>query len=971
MTRKISQRRGIGYLVTAVLAPVAGAWLYGRQVDFDGDILAVELQGSGQVWPPAAGLGAALGWDLVLILGYGTSLVLLTSLARRLFWTSAARKAALAGAACAVAAIMADLVENAFLLAALQSDTGDWRLTAAAGAAAVKFSALAVAVPVALVALCTTAFRMTAHRDGATAPAVPTYPPPAGQTPPPAQREPHEATSSRRGRRRAATTLAAEVPHERWRAGYRVPGVAEDLDLDQGRAGEDRIGFCVSGGGIRSASVAMGALQGLRPTLLRARYLASVSGGGYTAGALQLALQPDPQSQEPGVAVPADVLMAGTPEEDHVRRHSSYIADGVGQWLVALGVVLRGLLASLLLVTAAVVALGVVLGLFYETVPIAQDVAELAPKDDGIATPFPSPGPAMQAAIVGVALAAGAAYVASLVVLSRSGSWWARGRQVARGLMGLLAVLAVLGVVVPVVVWASGAVLTLGDGDVAPTLAAGGGGTLLLSYVAALAAMAWRRRKAVGKALGRFKKSGTNGSQAVPTGVMQRLVVSGVLALLAGVLLLVLGSVVSTTAAMPRPDGWYWPASWEQPMWLLAGAVAVLTLLGGRVDQTRLGLHPFYRRRLASAFAVRRTPTGTAQPYDYQAEATPLASYAARRQSGQREEPTGVPAFPEVVFCCAANLSGQGKTPPGRRAVSFTMTSQWLGGPDVGYVATRDMHDAVSPDLQLDMTVQAAVAVSGAAFASAMGRHARSFQSLLALTNARLGTWLPNPAFVRARQDDQEWTTPGLPSLRRVTYLLREVFGLYPDDERLLYVTDGGHYENLALVELLRRRCTEIYCIDASGDGPPLAGTLGEAMSLAYEELGVRITLPDIRDLVAGGADPLTPDEPLTDLNGRLAKRAVVRGTVEYPAESGLPAEDRLGTIYFAKAVLTPQLPYEVLAYAARHPVFPHDSTGDQWFDTGQFNNYLELGRQLAERVKNYDTDLAAAAAQASQTAPA
>jgi hypothetical protein len=111
----------------------------------------------------------------------------------------------------------------------------------------------------------------------------------------------------------------------------------------------------------------------------------------------------------------------------------------------------------------------------------------------------------------------------------------------------------------------------------------------------------------------------------------------------------------------------------------------------------------------------------------------------------------------------------------------------------------------------------------------------------------------------------------------------------------------------------------------------------------------VRITLPGARDLVAGSAEPLEPTEPLAALSGRLAKASVVRGTITYPPESGIP--ERTGTIWFAKAVLTRDLPYELLTYAASHPVFPHDSTGDQWFDAGQLNGYLELGRQLAERV--------------------
>ena len=43
---------------------------------------------------------------------------------------------------------------------------------------------------------------------------------------------------------------------------------------------------------------------------------------------------------------------------------------------------------------------------------------------------------------------------------------------------------------------------------------------------------------------------------------------------------------------------------------------------------------------------------------------------------------------------------------------------------------------------------------------------------------------------------------------------------------------------------------------------------------------------------------------------------------------------------------------YSLLSYAARHPVFPHDSTGDQWFNDDQFTAYTQLGRELGEVVR-------------------
>jgi hypothetical protein len=233
-----------------------------------------------------------------------------------------------------------------------------------------------------------------------------------------------------------------------------------------------------------------------------------------------------------------------------------------------------------------------------------------------------------------------------------------------------------------------------------------------------------------------------------------------------------------------------------------------------------------------------------------------------------------------------------------------------------------------------------------------MGRQGRSFQTLLALSNARLGTWLPNPAWLSGRSTTTDWLQPRLPRIRRMTYLLREIVGSYDPADRLLLVTDGGHYENLGLVELLRHRCRTVYCIDSSGDSPPLASTLGDAIALAAEELGVTISLDNPFDLVPGSADPLMPQPALVDLSARLSKAVVITGTITYPEEFQVEGEDKPsaeGKLILAKTRLTKAMGAELLSYAQTNPVFPYDSTGDQWFDQGQFNAYHRLGVYLGK----------------------
>ncbi len=319
-----------------------------------------------------------------------------------------------------------------------------------------------------------------------------------------------------------------------------------------------------------------------------------------------------------------------------------------------------------------------------------------------------------------------------------------------------------------------------------------------------------------------------------------------------------------------------------------------------------------------------------------------------------------------MIFSAAANLTGFERTPPGRHATSYTMSHDWVGGPQVGYVRTGELMEPppgsseprrrphLAASLVRDLTVQSAIAVSGAAFASAMGRQQRAFQTLLALSNARLGTWLPNPAWLSERSGSGDWLQPRLPRIRRLNYLLREIVGSFDAGDRLLLVTDGGHYENLGLVELLRHRCRTVYCLDASGDAPPLATTLGDAIALAREELGVTITLDNPLDIVPGSADPLSPTDPLAALSRRLSKGVVVTGTITYPQAFQLPGEHEPradGRLILAKTRLHADMSPDVLSYAQRHPTFPYDSTSDQWFDQGQFNAYYALGTFLGAQA--------------------
>lgn len=975
--------------IGAIAALAVGLWLHIALAPRL-NIVGVAIGGHGQSWPPPTAARSALAWDTAFLACYGLALWLSTTAARWVNWSPRSQAAARLGRGGALVVVAVGLAENLALALALsgpgpaRSTVGARALDVAAIAATIKFTVLLPVAAVGLAGVLVTFGRLTSAL-------LPRNHWPVGAVvaPTPTEEQLGAPPASSALHERLYRNISPPVPRvpqmapeqPRWRHAYNVPDITE-----QGLRAGPRTGFCLSGGGIRSASVAMGALGTLRTELRDADYLVSISGGGYTSGALaQMLTDAGDQDavQAPARAVhdPAGAYLPGSVELDHVRRHSSYIASTPTQMLFALAVLARGLVATLLLIFAPAVALGVGAAWFFYEIPLAVFPLP-ASRRAGFTSALP-----LQNAVWAAALVAGLALAAWLIALAadstatnkgnvasnvgqRTFRWSSRDHLVAFGqwtfrwssrasvfLTRIAVIVAVIAVGIPLLVWACEAILGL------PSAAAGSRGSLgavLLTYLASIASIGWRKRATIGQVAGDVsgKGSGTTGKAAVPNGLLQLLLVIASVGVL-GASWLILFAV----AALGTASELFAHSFWSSIIYGL-GAVLVVVVIGGLFDETSLSLHPFYRRRLASAFATRAVIAGGGQPQSgalrvavpYEpSELTSLSRYgrACRQAAGRQGKP-----FPEFIFAAAANLTGQGQTPPGLNAVSFTMSADWVGGPDVGWVRTATLEDACSPRLRRDITVQGAVAISGAAFASAMGRFAAWYEIILALSGARLGAWLPNPRFLGSLQAAQQggkvvdWTLPGLPSIRRGTYLLRELLNIHPAQERLLQVTDGGHYENLGIVELLRRRCTTIYCIDGGGDSPPTAAGLAQAMTLAWTELGVEIKLADPFTAEPGAGAPLEPKASLAALNATLAKEPVLKGTITYPAASGLPQGSRTGEIYVARALLWPQMSYPLLSYAAQNPVFPHDSTGDQWFDDEQFTAYNQLGRELGQAVR-------------------
>jgi hypothetical protein len=248
-----------------------------------------------------------------------------------------------------------------------------------------------------------------------------------------------------------------------------------------------------------------------------------------------------------------------------------------------------------------------------------------------------------------------------------------------------------------------------------------------------------------------------------------------------------------------------------------------------------------------------------------------------------------------------------------RKSDFFLFSKGYTGSPATGYFPTGDWRaNSAAPDLAT------AMAISGAAASSYMGLGSMpTLASLLTFLNVRLGFWIRN------QKKPSAWGYPGFGCL------MREMFGVgMTEDEHWLNLSDGGHIENLAIYELLRRRCKLIISVDGEADPNYTFEGLMTLVRHAQIDFGARIKvdLSDIRP------DPKT---------GYSRSHAALC-TIYY-------ADGSLGFMIYMKLSVTGNESEMIRRYRINHADFPHQSTLDQFFDEEQFEVYRQLGVHVAD----------------------
>lgn len=355
--------------------------------------------------------------------------------------------------------------------------------------------------------------------------------------------------------------------------------------------------------------------------------------------------------------------------------------------------------------------------------------------------------------------------------------------------------------------------------------------------------------------------------------------------------------------------------------WLYVLIVLILALLSLALKPNANSLHRLYRDRLSNAFLFRRKLPQDSGPYPVTAVTYLPLSELSHKFS------------PYHLTNAALNIQNSRQVNQrGRDADFFLFSAKYVGSDSTGYIATKD----IEPEL-IPLDLGTAMAISGAAAASNMGANLRQWSTTLALLNVRLGYWFPHPKYVRR---NSRW----LKFLQTSNlYLLSEMFGLLRESTAYVYLTDGGHIENLGLYQLLRRRCQLIIVIDAEADPKMAFNSFIKAERYARIDLGTRIDLPwyKIRDTTLE-VNRVIGDKGDT---GQLISRGgphCALGTIHYP-------KGQEGFLLYFKASLSGDENDYVINYKSRYPSFPHETTGDQFFSEEQFEVYRNLGFHVVQ----------------------
>jgi len=271
------------------------------------------------------------------------------------------------------------------------------------------------------------------------------------------------------------------------------------------------------------------------------------------------------------------------------------------------------------------------------------------------------------------------------------------------------------------------------------------------------------------------------------------------------------------------------------------------------------------------------------------------------------------------------------------------------------------------------------IGISGAAFTTGLGKGTSAAKSLLlGLANIRLGYWwdsyiepikrkkaLGND-YVQGNpiRDILAWAFPVQ------VYLFDEFLAKFRGpNTRLWYLSDGGHFENTAAYELIRRRVPCIIVCDCGADADNTFEDLGQLVRMVRVDFGAEIKFLDKEELdksdlgasreVFGEPKDFTtkPEPPREGTKGGGVSKEQPDETTSRKGPHALlgwvsyPGDERRSLLVVLKPSLSGDESLDVANYRSAYPAFPQETTLDQFFDEAQWESYRKLGRHIGEEI--------------------
>lgn len=359
--------------------------------------------------------------------------------------------------------------------------------------------------------------------------------------------------------------------------------------------------------------------------------------------------------------------------------------------------------------------------------------------------------------------------------------------------------------------------------------------------------------------------------------------------------------------------------------WIKLGiwAAMFLALVSAIFANTnQISLNRFYRDRLIEAYMPNVSAVNSGQ-----VGRTPVAE---RLRMGEFWSPdTSMGPYP-LVNTNVVLINDDDKTVRLRGGDNYVLSPYYCGSAATGWYNT-DNKASRHITLASAMTASAAAANPNAGYVGTGPTRGRLISIVMMLLNIRLGYWIPNPA------NQKRFNKPNHIKPGAAYALTTEGFRR---DSDFLELSDGGHFDNLGIYELVRRRCKLIVVCDGEADVEASYSALVSVQRRIEQDFNATIIFTE-----NGGPELLAADLPMKYPSGALqAEQPYFTAKIRY-------RDNFEGMIIYMKATMIDDLSFKVKGYKGAHPTFPHESTADQFFNPEQFEAYRELGYRTGMKM--------------------